>query len=110
MIYLPIQKEYLPEEFEIQLAEEQFIMTVNYNELFDFFTIDLYDPDRNPIFLGEKMVIDQPLWFEISDSRLPAPTLIPRDPSGKSDRITFQNFMVTTFLTIDSEVIDNGSA
>lgn len=110
MIYLPIQKDFLPEEFEIQLGEEQFIMTVNYNELFDFFTIDLYDPDKNPIILGEKMIINQPLWSGISDSRLPAPTLVPLDPSGKTSRITFENFMVTTFLTIDAEVIDNGSA
>ncbi|KIL72518.1 phage baseplate plug family protein [Bacillus badius] len=110
MIYIPIEKELLPEEFEIQLGAEFFIMGINYNESFDFFTVDLYDNDRNPIVLGEKMVIDLPLWEGISDNRLPAPTLIPYDTSGKAERITFESLMVTTFLIIDSEADDYGDS
>lgn len=112
MIYIPIEKDLLPIEFEIQLAEEYFVMGINYNRSFDFFTVDLYDTDRNPIVIGEKMVIDLPLWEGISDNRLPAPTLIPYDTSGKTsgkaDRVTFENFMVTTFLVIDAEAIEDG--
>ncbi|MGG3450179.1 phage baseplate plug family protein [Domibacillus aminovorans] len=104
MIYIPIEKDYLPEEFEIQLAGEQFVLGINYNESFDFFTVDLYDAARNPIALGEKMILGQYLWQDQPDARLPAPALLPIDTSGKEGRITFGNLMVTTFLTIDSEV------
>lgn len=99
--YIPIDKENLPEIFEIDLANETFILGVNYNQSYDFFTVDLYDTNMNPIVLGEKMIINVPLWNDLTDSRLPAPTLIPMDESGKEKRITYDNFMETTFLFID---------
>jgi hypothetical protein len=99
--YIPIDKDNLPEIFEIDLANETFVLGINYNQSYDFFTVDLYDTNMNPIVLGEKMIINVPLWSDLTDSRLPAPTLIPMDESGKADRITFENFMETTFLFID---------
>jgi hypothetical protein len=99
--YIPIDKDNLPEQFEIDLADETFILEFNYNQTYGFFTVDLYDSNMNPIVLGEKLVIYVPLWSGFSDHRLPAPTLVPMDESGKEDRITFENFGETVFLFID---------
>jgi hypothetical protein len=99
--YIPINKGELPEQFEIELANEIFVFEVRYNQTGDFFTVDLYDVTRNPIILGEKLVLNEPLWKDSIDLRLPAPTLVVLDESGKEKRITYDNFMFTTFLYID---------
>ncbi|OAH53903.1 hypothetical protein AWH48_11585 [Domibacillus aminovorans] len=105
MIYLPIEKDMIPEEFQIELGAERFVMGINYNEDHDFFTVDLYDQDREPIVLGEQLRLNKPLWSDLSDSRLPAPTLI---PTGQEEKITYDNFMVTTFLIVDQEADEDG--
>ncbi|UQD52303.1 hypothetical protein C0971_09990 [Bacillus methanolicus] len=99
--YIPIDKENLPEQFEIDLANETFILEFNYNQTYDFFTVDLYDSNMNPIILGEKLVLNIPLWSDSADIRLPAPSLVPMDEAGKEKRITYDNFGETVFLYID---------
>ena len=46
MRYLDIDKSLVPYEFEILLAGELFKFRVNYNEEFDYFTIDLFKDDK----------------------------------------------------------------
>ncbi|MFP7414366.1 phage baseplate plug family protein [Priestia filamentosa] len=99
--YVPIEKNRLPERFEIDLAGDTFVFQFNYNKTYDFFTVDLYDYKQNPLVIGEKLVLGVPLWSDLVSDNLPAPTLIPMDESGNTERITFDNFMVTTFLFVD---------
>ncbi|MFP7737464.1 phage baseplate plug protein [Priestia aryabhattai] len=99
--YIPVNKEELPEQFELDLADETFVFEFNYNQAGDFFTVDLYNIQRQPIILGEKLVLNEPLWQDSIDSRLPAPTLVVMDEADKETCMTFDNFMVTTFLYID---------
>ncbi len=99
--YIPIDKENLPEIFEIDLANSTYMLGINYNQSFDFFTVDLYDSNMTPIVLGEKMMINQPLWDGYVDERIPAPTLIPVDESGQADRVSYDNLMETVFLFVD---------
>jgi hypothetical protein len=102
MSIIEIDKENLPERFDIELGVELFTMEVDYNQTGDFFTVDLYQYDNpEPLVLGEKLMLNQPLFRDIEDSRFPAPTLIPIDPSGKENRITWDNFGVTVFLVVD---------
>lgn len=102
MRVIEINKENLPERFDIELGTELFTMEIDYNQTGDFFTIDLYQYDNpEPLVLGEKLVYKQPLFRDIEDSRFPAPTLIPLDMSGKETRITWDNFGVTVFLVVD---------
>lgn len=108
MLIIPIEKEaipaeFIPEEFEMELGIERFILGINYNQNYDFFSVDVYDVERNPLVLGERLQLNIPLWADIDDPRLPAPTIIPVDPSGQETAITFENFMVTTFLKLDQE-------
>ena len=99
--YIPFDKNTIPERFEIDLAEESFFLEINYNEIGDFFTIDLFDADENPLVLGEKIRLGISLWSDVPNPNLPAPTLIPLDQSGKENRITFDNFGETVFVYID---------
>ena len=99
--YIPIDKEDIPEMFEFDFPNGTFLLRVNYNESQDFFTVDVLTLSEEPIVLGEKLVLNQELWQDITDDRLPALSLVPLDESGNIERITYENFMHTVFLYID---------
>lgn len=99
--FIDFDKEEVPCIFDIDIAEDTFTMGINYNKTYDFFTVDLWDGEGNVIVLGEKMILNIPLFDDLIDDRLPAPTIIPMDESGKEKRITYDNFGVTVFLCID---------
>ena len=99
--YIPFDKEEIPQRFQIDLAEESFLMEIHYNEVGNFFTVDLYDANENPLVRGEKLILGIPLWADIANPNLPGPTLVPLDLSGKEEQITFENFGVSVFLYID---------
>lgn len=102
--FIDINKSELPERFEIDLADETFLLQFNYNETGDFFTVDLYgigdEEDPFPIVYGEKLVLGRPLWENITSDDIPAPTLMPLDIGMEADRITFENLGVSVFLYI----------
>ncbi|MCD5030859.1 phage baseplate plug family protein [Enterococcus faecalis] len=99
--YIPIDKYSLPERFEIPLGNTHYIFEVDYNRTEQFFTVDLYDMEFTPLVIGEQMVINERLWQDIVDTRLPSADLIPMDESGSAKEITFENFGVQVFLYID---------
>ena len=99
--YIPIEKTELPQRFQIDLAEATFTLEVHYNEIGDFFTVDLYDVNEVAIVMGEKIALGVPLWSTITHSSLPAPIIIPLDESGNANKITYQNFYESVFLYID---------
>ena len=100
--YIPIEKEQLPELFEIDLANQSFLFGIDYNQSEDFFTVDLYDLDNSPIILGERLVINETMWADVISEKLPAIDLVPMDESGEAKVITFENFGKTVFLYLDS--------
>ncbi|MED4455899.1 phage baseplate plug protein [Metabacillus fastidiosus] len=99
--YIDIDKEEVPVIFDIDLANESFTMGINYNQTFDFFTVDLWDTKGKVIVLGEKMVLGIPLFEDIIDERIPGPQLVALDESGKETRISYENFGKTVFLYLD---------
>ena len=99
--YIPIDVDDLPEIFEIELADITFNFGVSYNAVGDFFTVDLYDEDLNPIILGEKLVLNHRLWAYVNDDRLPAVDLVPMDESGIATYCGIDEFMKTVFLYED---------
>ncbi len=99
--YIEIIKELIPYEFEIELGVELFTIEIQYNHLYDFFTIDLYKDDE-ALVLGEKLIYGQPLFTEVYDDRFPGPTIIPIDESGKETRVSWDNLNKTVFLVVDN--------
>lgn len=101
---IPIDKDALPERFDIELGAELFSLAIDYNATGDFFTVDVYvkgtEAEDIPLVLGEKLVLNLPLWGSIRRDDLPAPTLIPMDVGNQAKRITYDNFMTSVFLYI----------
>lgn len=106
--YIELDPEEIPVVFDISLAEEEFTMGINYNETFDFYTVDLWDAEGEPIVLGEKMVLNQPLFDSLVDERLPGPSIVPYDESGQATEVSQNNFYKTVFLSIDDQGDDDG--
>jgi hypothetical protein len=111
MEYIEINKSELPERFAIDLANETFVLEFYYNELGDFFTVNLYEPNglegETPLVMGEKLVLNQPLWGDFTSLNFPSPTIVPMDLAGKETRITWENMNETVFLYLDNEVIED---
>lgn len=97
--YIEIEKALIPYRFEVELGAELFVIEIRYNELHDYFTLDL-QKDGEVLVNGEKLVYAMPLFNEVFDNRFPAPTIVPIDPSGKEKRVTFENLNKTVFLKL----------
>lgn len=97
--YIEIEKALIPYRFEVELGAELFLIEIRYNELHDYFTLDL-QKDGEVLVYGEKLVYAMPLFSEVFDSRYPAPAIIPLDESGKETRVTYENLNKTVFLKL----------
>lgn len=102
MDVLEVKKDLLPYECTIQLAGEVFGLQFNYNATADLFTVDLYK-DGELICAGEPIIYGIPLWNDVYKANsFPAVDIIPRDPSGDLNAVTFDNLGSTVLLVIDN--------
>lgn len=99
--HIPIEKDLIPYQFELELEQEVFTFDIQYNEIYDFFTLDVYKNDEL-LVVGEKLVYGEPLFNHIYTPDFPAPTIIPYDPSNHENRITWENLNETVFLIIEN--------
>lgn len=99
--FIPIDTDKMPERFEMAFGNLSYIFCINYNQSQSFFTIDLYDVESNPIVLGEVLRLNEKLWNDVVDTRIPSVDLVPLDESNQAKEITFENFGKTVFLYID---------
>lgn len=97
MEYIPIEKRNIPYQFDIALGVDIFTFEVNYNERFDFFTLDLMKDDQ-VLVQGVKLVYGVPVFAGIEDHRFPVPLIVPIDEAGKEKAVTWENFGETVFL------------
>lgn len=99
---LEINKDMLPYECTILLAGEQFVLQFNYNATVDLFTVDLYK-DGELICAGEPIVYGVPLWSDVYKAdTFPAVSIVPKDPSGESNMVTFDNLGTVVLLIVDN--------
>lgn len=97
MEFIPIEKDSIPYQFDIALGVDIFTFEVNYNERFDFFTLDLMKDDQ-VLVQGVKLVYGVPVFSGIEDHRFPVPLIVPIDEAGKETAVTWENFGDTVFL------------
>lgn len=97
--YIDVDKNEIPYAFEVELAGEVFELEVNYNQTYDFFTIDLFK-DGGVLVIGEKLVLNRPLFRNSTNINLPKVQIIPKDRSNLVTRITYENLNETVFLFI----------
>ena len=94
--YLPIETdliEYRPDNMRITLEGKRLQFITFWNPIGEFFGFELYDRQGEPIILGRKIVYRVDMLGNIVDDRLPGIDIIPLDPTGEHDKITFDNFM-----------------
>ena len=102
MEVLEINKDLLPYECTIQLAGEVFGLQFNYNATADLFSVDLYR-EGELICAGEPIVYGVPLWRDVYRAgSFPALEIIPKDPSGENNAVTYDNMSRTVLLIIDN--------
>lgn len=100
--YLEINKDLLPYECSILLGGEVFGLHFGYNASAGLFTVDLYR-DGELICAGEPIVYGIPLWKDVYKAGVfPTVDIIPRDPSGESNAVTYDNLGRTVLLIIDN--------
>lgn len=97
--YIEIDKDEIPYSFEIELAGEVFEIEVNYNQTHDFFTVDLFK-DGGVLVIGEKLIINRPLFKNRVNIDLPKVQIIPKDRANSATRITYENLNETVFLYV----------
>lgn len=97
MEYIEIDKDSIPYQFNIRLAGITYTFRVLYNSLMDFFTVDLIK-DGTPIVLGEKLILNKPLFTTSQYRDIPNISIIPFDLTGEAERITFENLNKSVFL------------
>lgn len=106
---LEINKELIPYECSILLAGELFGLQINYNATAELFTVDLYR-DGELICAGEPIIYGVPLWKDVYKAEtFPAVDIIPTDPSGENNAVTFDNLGNTVLLIIDNGGEDDSS-
>ena len=99
---LEVQKELLPYSCNIVLEGELFELHFNYNATADLFTVDLYK-DGELICAGEPIIYGIPLWTDVYKAGLfPGIEITPKDPSGESNTVTYDNLGETVLLIIDN--------
>lgn len=86
----------VPYLFNIELSSKIYTIAINYNFIFDYFTIDLMLGNKT-LVKGEKLVINEPLFREVYEDKehnineeFPKELLIPVS-SSDVNRITFDN-------------------
>lgn len=99
--YIDIDVDNLPERFEFSFGNRTYNIEVHYNSVGEFFTVSIYDYNMVPIIIGEKMVLNQPLWDASTNSRLPLERIVPMDEAGNETVLTKDNFGKTVFLYLD---------
>ncbi|MBD5789382.1 hypothetical protein B6U43_02735 [Ligilactobacillus salivarius] len=96
--------ENLPMMFDTDFGNYNCTMQINYNDVGDFYTVDLFDVNNNPVILGEKLVYGKRLWSDYTNPDLPIVDLVPLDESGRTTVCNKETFGKTVFLYIDTVV------
>lgn len=97
MKYIDIDKSLIPYRFDIKLYGETYTFEINYNEIYDFFTINLYK-NEIPIVFGEKIVYGKPLFNSYNHLEISKISILPFDLSQNTDRVTYENFNEQVYL------------
>lgn len=100
--YIDIDKSIIPYDFDILLKGETYKMEINYNEVEDFFTVNL-SKDENVLIQNDKIVYGRPLFSQVNYKPVPKVLVVPFDTSNRHNRVTFENLNKDVFLYLMEE-------
>lgn len=100
---IPVVKELIPYQFDIELAGEVFNLRFDYNALHDFYTVTL-SKGGEVVHYGSPLIYGQRLFAEayMNNGKFPACDIIPLDLSGEVDVVNQETFCEKVFLWIDN--------
>ena len=97
--FIDIDRDRVPCSLLIKLIDRTYRMTFRYNEVGDFFTVDLETVSGGgrtkfrPLVYGEVLRCGKPLFEAFNDERYPLPVLCPLCLTGDEiEEITYDNF------------------
>lgn len=99
MNYIDIDKSKVPYEFEMEFDGEIYQFEILYNSFADFFTANLFK-NHEPVIMGEKIVLHQPLFDGYEHLNIPMLIVIPYDTTEEALRITYENLNEDVFLYV----------
>lgn len=109
MQHLPINKENLPEQFEISFGGPSYILRFDYSPEYDLFSVSSFlvtEESQTPLVLGERLILEKPLWSDMIPEVGIGPDIIPMDLAGLETRITWDNFGRSVFLYVDDDSLN----
>lgn len=102
---IPVKKDLIPYQFDIELGGTLFNLRFDYNHLHDRFTVTL-KKGKDVIVYGEPLVYGQKLFEGVflNDGNYPAVDIVPLDLSGETDTVNWDTFCTNVFLWVDNGV------
>lgn len=105
--YIDIDIDDLPDIFDINIVDEEYVMRVDYNRFADFYTITI-QKDGETLVEQEPLILGQLVAIDIPDPRLPRVDIRVMDETGQATDAGRGNFGESVRLYFD--VVDpNGS-
>ena len=104
MEIIEINKSLIPYDFNISLGGELFNFRVDYNTTGDFFTLEL-KKDGQTLCAGEPIIYGKRLFNDVRNAHFPTVEIIPHDPSGGYNCVTYENLCDGVYLAIDDGTI-----
>lgn len=105
--YIDIDVDDLPDIFDINIVDEEYVMRVDYNSFADFYTITI-QKDGETLVEQEPLILGQLVGIDIPDPRLPRVDIRVMDETGQATDAGRGNFGESVRLYFD--VVDpNGS-
>ena len=97
-----INKSLIPYAFNIVLGSEEFTFRVDYNNNGEFFTVEL-SKNGATLCSGEPIIYGKKLFSDVWNNKFPAIDIIPIDPAGEYNAVTYDNLCEGVILAIDNE-------
>ena len=92
--YIDVDTSKVPYTFSVKLADSTYSFTSRYNDIGEFFTVDLSIANTGEVLAyGDPVRYGRPLFGPIEDERFPLPVIIPLCLTGDDiDTVTWDNF------------------
>lgn len=94
---IEVEKERIPYIMTIELENNTYDMGFNYNMESDTFTATLSYQDEVLIY-NDPIILDRPLFIDVSHLNVPQVYIIPMDISGQSNRVGYDELGTKVFL------------
>ena len=99
---IEINKSLIPYTFNIALGGEEFTFRVDYNNTGGFFTVEL-SKNGETICSGEPIKYGKRLFSDVWSPKFPTIDIVPIDPSGEYNAVTYDNLCEGVILAVDNE-------